>query len=168
MQELRMKMIAFALLGMSVAGCSDEADIGVDSAPVTCTPDQTKIAEVAGSVRNPFDGSVFQFDAASPTAMQSPNNGASILQLASDSLLLRFSFYCGPTEVARYGVIGDTQQQLECPFEVASAMYGQIEYLPASEGVMIVDEASNCLAGRFRVDFGSDGAIGGSFSAPWE
>jgi len=47
-------------------------------------------------------------------------------------------------------VKGDTQQGLECPLEVASAVLGEIEYLPATGDTLIVDETANCFAGRFR------------------
>jgi len=47
-------------------------------------------------------------------------------------------------------VKGDTQQGLECPLVVASAVLGEIEYLPATGGTLIVDETANCFAGRFR------------------
>lgn len=86
---------------------------------------------------------------------------------AQAQLILQFGFYCGPTERARYEVRGDTQQGLECPLQVASEVVGQIEYLPAETGTLIVDENASCLAGRFRVDFGSHGEIGGKFAAAW-
>ena len=37
-----------SLLGISLAACSDEADIGVDSNPITCQP--TAVGDTAGSV----------------------------------------------------------------------------------------------------------------------
>ena len=94
------KQLVFAVLAIS--GCSDEADIGVESDPIRCA--DTAIAH----------------------------------------------------------------QQLECPYQVPTAMLGQIEYLPATSGVMYVDETANCLAARFRVDFGDHGAVGGWFSTPWQ
>jgi hypothetical protein len=168
-------VLASTVLVLSAAGCSDEADIGVDSKPITCS--DGPVAVVAGDVQNPYDGKDYSFDEAIPTVSLSPNNGPTLVQLSGTvdnpdtqgRLLLRFSFRCGPAEIAKYGVIGDGQtQQLECPFQVPVAMLGQIEYLPATTGVLYIDETSNCLAGRFRVDFGGNGAVGGWFSAPWQ
>lgn len=166
-------LLASTVLG-GFAGCSDEADIGVDSNPITCS--DGPIAEVAGSVENPADGTSYDFDTAFPSAsLGTANGGYPTAQLYTGGqttdapqLLLRFGFYCGAAEIAQYGVIGDGQtQQLECPFQVATAMLGRIEYLPASSGVLYVDEVSNCLAARFRVDFGDHGAVGGWFSTPY-
>jgi hypothetical protein len=170
-----MKEPVLALLALELAACSGNADIGVDMNPITCMPAAT--AEVAGTVRNPADGAQLAFDHATPFAtLGAPQAGQPMLQLSSNlqtdmqrALILRFSFRCGATQIADYGVIGDGQtQQLHCPLEVPTAMLGSIEYLPAASGVMIVDENANCLAGRFRVDFGDNGAVGGWFSAPWQ
>jgi hypothetical protein len=170
-----MKTFTFVMLSSAaaIAGCSDEADIGVDSDPITCSDVGT--ADVAGHVTDPFTNAGYDFDSATPTAFGATTGGGPTLQLAGAvdnpdqqaSLLLRFSFYCGPAELAKYGVRGDTQEGLDCPLQVASAVLGRIEYLPAETGTLIVDDNANCLAGRFRVDFGSHGAIGGSFAAPW-
>lgn len=170
-----MKTLTIALLaGAAATGCSDQADIGVDSAPVTCNADVLGTADVAGHVTDPTTNAGYDFDAAVPRAVLGVATGAGpSLRLISGNpdtqaqLILQFAFYCGPAELATYGVRGDTQQGLECPLQVASEVVGQIEYLPAVSGTMIVDENANCFAGRFRVDFGSHGEIGGTFSAPW-
>jgi hypothetical protein len=154
-------MIAMVL----AAGCSDEADIGVSSTPVTCTANG--FADVSGVVSDPGSGTTYDFDTATPIATQSTTDGPTTLTLANDTLMLRFGFYCGRADVARYGVVGDTQDGLDCPFQVASTVLGQIEILNAKSGTMIVDDNANCLAGRFAADFGSNGSISGSFSAPW-
>jgi hypothetical protein len=177
MQELRMKTLVLvtSILGLS-AGCSEDADIGIDSTPVTCAP--SAVATISGTVRNPADGTTYSFDHATPSLTVPPTTtgaGAS-LQLtggpASDlqtSLLLRFGFYCAAAEIATYGVAPDDQsRQLQCPFEVASALLGRIEYLPAQDGTLIIDESVDCLAGRFRVDFDENGAVAGTFSTPWQ
>jgi len=168
-----MKILSFVMLsGALAAGCSDEADIGVDSNPVTCAEATLGKAEVAGHVTDPLNNSGYDFDSATPSAFLGGNGAGPTLQLYSgetdtqNSLVLRFSFYCGPAELATYDVRGDTQQGLECPLQVASVVSGRIEYLPAESGTMIVDENANCLAGRFRADFGSHGEIGGWFAAP--
>jgi hypothetical protein len=157
-----MAMIAMIL----AAGCSDDADIGVSSTPVTCT--QQSFADVSGSVSDPNgDGVSYDFVQATPSATRSLDGAATTLSLDGGSVLLRFGFYCGAASIARYGVKGDTQEALDCPLEVASVVVGRIEYLPAKGGTLIIDETSNCLAGRFAVDFGSNGSLGGSFSAPY-
>lgn len=158
--------IALTLL----TACSGDADIGIDSTPVTCTLDRT--ADVTGSVRDPGNGNQFAFDTATPTA--TATTGSTSLQLAGGdtpdaaSVILRFGFYCGPAAVQTYGVAPDDQSGLDCPNEVAGVVLGRIEYLPAQSGTLIIDETSNCLAGRFRVDFGDNGEVSGSFSAPWQ
>jgi len=168
-----MKTLSFLMLTGALAGCSDEADIGVDSEPVTCTDVGLGTADVAGHVTDPNSNSGFDFDAAVPRAIFGPNGSGPSLRLISGNpdtqaqLILQFAFYCGPAELATYGVRGDTQEGLDCPLQVASDVVGQIEYLPAESGTFIVDENANCFAGRFRVDFGSHGEIGGKFAAPW-
>jgi hypothetical protein len=47
-------------------------------------------------------------------------------------------------------------------------VFGQIEYLPAESGEVIVDDGGNCLAGRFYADFGDNGELTGWFRAPWQ
>ena len=155
----------FAIALVLAAGCSDEADIGVSSTPVTCNT--TPFADVSGGVSDPNGGTHYEFATATPSATRTVD-GATTLTLNGGSLLLRFGFYCGAANIARYGVKGDTQEGLDCPLEVASVVLGRIEYLPAKGGTLIVDENSNCLAGRFAVDFGGAGSIDGSFSAPWQ
>jgi hypothetical protein len=159
------KMAIVMLWGLAAAGCSDEADIGLDSQPIGCMTDPT--AKIAGEVDDPNTGTTYPFEHATPTARRAVTGGQVTVQLSNDTLLLRFAFYCGQSEIARYGVKGDTQEGLDCPLEVASVVLGRIEYLPAKSGTLYVDQNSNCFAGRFRVDFGDNGALGGWFSAPW-
>jgi hypothetical protein len=164
MRSLEMKTTSIAIVVVMAAGCSDEADIGVSSTPVTCR--DVAFADVSGSVSDPNNGTDYDFDSATPLATRTATGGTS-LSLNGGSLLLRFGFYCGAAERARYGVKPDNQDGLDCPLEVAGAVLGRIEYLPAKSGTLIIDENSNCLAGRFAVDFGSNGSIDGSFSANW-
>jgi hypothetical protein len=154
---------SISIVVLALVGCSDDADIGENSDPVTCGAEY--FADVSGSVTDPNNGTRYDFNAATATAT---GQQTTTLTLQGEALLLRFGFYCGAAERARYGVKGDTQDGLDCPLEVASTVLGRIEYLPAKSGTLIVDENSNCLAGRFRVDFGSNGSIEGSFSAPWQ
>lgn len=157
-----MRTIAIALV--LAAGCSEDADIGVNSQPVTCTPNG--FVQVSGGVSDPNNNTQYGFDALAGLATRTAN-GSTGLSFNTDELMLRFGFYCGAAERARYGIKGDTQDGLDCPLEVASVVLGQIEYLPAKSGTLIIDENSNCLAGRFAVDFGGNGDIDGSFSLPW-
>jgi hypothetical protein len=169
-----MKMTTrFVMMSVSVmisglaAGCSDEADIGIDTQPVTCDPDAAAVADVSGAVTDPSTGTTYDMTDAQPAATRSANGGGETATLNGGSLVLRFGFYCGPSSIDRFGVRGDTQEGLDCPLEVASVVLGRIEYLPAESGTLLVDETQNCLAGRYRVDFGDNGVLTGTFSAPW-
>ena len=158
-----MKTLCIAMLA-GLVGCSDDADIGTSSEPVQCSPN-TPFIDVSGSITDPSTQTHYAFDTA--TAIASNVNGTS-LRFQGEALLLNFGFYCGAAERAKYGVKGDTQAGLACPLEVASAIYGRIEYLPAKSGTLIVDENANCFAGRFHVDFGTAGSIDGAFSTAWQ
>src|ERR1043165_4708904 len=114
-------MAIVTLCGLAAAGCSDEADIGLDSQPIGCMPDAT--AQIAGEVTDPLTGDSYKFDQAVPTARRSGN--LVFAQLSNDALMLRFGFYCGDSQIARYGVKGDTQEGLDCPLEVASVVLGR-------------------------------------------
>jgi hypothetical protein len=148
-----------------LVGCTDEADIGMSSEPVQCTAQA--FTAISGSITDP-SGNHTQYTFDSGTAMATGQTQGTNLKVQGEALLLNFGFYCGTAERAKYGVKGDTQAGLDCPLEVASAIYGRIQYLPANSGTLIVDENSNCFAGRFHVDFGSAGSIDGSFSTPWQ
>lgn len=161
-------------LVLGTLGCGDEADIGMDSEPVGCL--DTAEAEVHGTVTNPYDGRDFDWgestvaldpnDPASPTLVYLNDSGATTGQFLNQ---LRFTFYCGSEDEGEYQVLGqeDNNLQAACPQAVTGTVFGQIEILVAEEGVLIVDEATECLAGRFSVDFGDNGDLAGWFSAPW-
>ncbi|HEY5926169.1 MAG TPA: hypothetical protein VIV11_31005 [Kofleriaceae bacterium] len=169
---MKTTLLATSLLGISLAACSDEADIGVNSDPITCMT--APAADMAGSVD--YNGQTYKFSNAIPSLTRDTNGTITTLSLWSSENpdtqrgnYLRFYFQCGQAEVASYDVVAGTDQQLSCPHEVSSSVLGSIEILPATEGVLIVDEMSSCLAGRFRVDLDSDhggGALGGWFSVP--
>jgi hypothetical protein len=156
----------------STVGCSGEADIGVDSdpvldlEPVACNSDAVT-AEVEGSVVDPDTGARYDFGAASATAI-GYENGSAVLSLGDDTLLFRASFFCQTHAPGTYPLVADGQQGVECPTEVAGAVFGAIEYLPAERGTVIVDDGGNCLAGRFHADFGDRGELTGWFRAPWQ
>ena len=162
-----------SLLGLTLVACSDEADIGIDSTPITCQP--TAMAVMNGSAD--YNGQNYDFKNASPTLVRDQAGAISMLSLWTSENpdtqrgnYLRFSFGCGSTDVASYDVVNNTNQTpLTCPYEVTAWVAGQIEILPATEGVLIVDDNTSCFAGRFRVDLDSElgsGAASGWFSIP--
>ena len=163
-----MKTLAIATSLFALGACSDEADIGIDSSPITCQ--QTAAADMSGSVD--YNGQTYTFSNAAPTVTRDPAGTITTLAMWSSEdpgtqrgNYLRFDFGCGQAEVASYNVKPGTDQQLACPHEVSGSILGSIEVLPAQEGVLIVDEMSSCIAGRFRVDV-DGGAVGGWFSVP--
>jgi hypothetical protein len=160
-----------ACLGMTA--CSDEADIGVDIEPVTCSGAAAGEVEGRLSVTQANGTYTHDFGAATVSLFTNPDTGGPMVQLADDELLLRLDFRCGPAQRdKRYDLIGDgRQQQLACPDEAYGTILGQIEILPADSGIVIVDEGapdSNCFAGRFHVDFGEAGELTGWFTTPWQ
>jgi hypothetical protein len=160
------------LLLASASGCDGEADIGrnsdpvLDLAPVACTSDAVT-AEVAGAVVDPDTGTRHEVGAASATAI-GDDTGSAVLSLGDGTLLLRVSFSCRTHAPGTYRLVADGQDGVECPAEVAGAVFGAIEYLPAERGTVIVDDSGNCLAGRVHADFGDRGALTGWFRAPWQ
>jgi hypothetical protein len=162
-----------SLLGLSLTACSDEADIGIDSTPITCQ--QTATGGMNGSVD--YNGTNYEFTNASPSLVKDANGGISMLSLWSSQdpdtqrgNYLRFFFGCGAATTASYDVVeGSNNVPLVCPNQVTAAVLGSIEILPATDGVLIVDDNTSCFAGRFRVDLGNDrgdGALAGWFSVP--
>ena len=171
-----MKTLAFAsLLPLALVGCTDDADIGVESDPIQCM--QTAAADMSGSVE--YNGQTYNFENASPTLTRDTTGAYTTVSLWSSENpdtqrgnYLRFFFQCGAPENASYDVVQPgPNQQVNCPFEVTSSVAGSIEILPATTGVMIVDQTQGCLAGRFRVDLDNaagSGSIGGWYSIPWQ
>lgn len=160
-------------LVLGTLGCSDEADIGMDSEPVGCL--DTAQGEVHGTVTNPYDGADYEWgpssvtldplNPASPTLVYLTDTGGTTGSFVNQ---LRFTFYCGSEDEGEYAVIGQENNiQASCPYAVTGTITGRIEVLVGEDGVLIVDEATECLAGRFSVDFGDNGALAGWFSAPW-
>jgi hypothetical protein len=166
-------IITTSLLGLSLIACSDEADIGIDTTPITCQP--TAMADMDGSAV--YNGQHYDFNNASPTLTRDQSGVITSLALWSseDTInqrgnYLRFFFSCGAAEVASYDVVrGSNDAPLACPYQVSAAVSGQIEVLPATDGVLIVDDNTSCFAGRFRVDLdgqAGSGAATGWFSVP--
>lgn len=163
-----MNRIALVTFTCSLFACSQDADIGIDSQPVTCGDVGT--ADIAGRVTDPYTNTSYEFGTVTPRVALIPNNPdwpyTAILE--DGTLQLQLGFHCGAAELESYRVSPGNRQQFECPLEVHGAVLGQIEYLPARSGTLVVDENSNCLAGRFTIDFGAYGELGGWFSAPWQ
>ena len=161
-----MKRIALATsLACSLLACSQDAEIGIDSQPVSCT--DVGAAEVTGRVTDPFNGTDYEFGTVTPRIAGTTSETYTAI-LDDGTIQLRLGFQCGAAELGSYGIAPGTDQQLECPFEVTGAVLGRIEYLGANSGTLIVDESSDCLAGRFAVDFGEHGEISGWFSSAWQ
>jgi hypothetical protein len=160
------------LLLVAASGCDGEADIGSDSdpaldlEPVACTSDAVT-AEVAGAVVDPGTGTRFDVGVTSATAI-GYDTGSAVLSLGDGALLLRVSFSCQTHAPGTYRLVADGQDGVECPAEVAGAVFGAIAYLPAERGTVIVDDSGNCLAGRVHADFGDRGELTGWFRAPWQ
>jgi hypothetical protein len=166
-----MKPILFVstlgLLLVPSTGCDGEADIGNDTQPVTCNIDGPT-AEVHGSVTDPNTGTEYDFGAAGATVTPDAAGGGTV-SIGDGVLALRFGFYCGTRDIGTYDLGPDDQsEQLDCPLHVLGTVLGRIEYLPTDDGVVIVDENANCMAGRFRADFGEYGELTGWFSAPYQ
>jgi len=167
-----MKTTLFATSLLALAACSDEADIGVDSKPITCQP--TAVGDTAGTVH--YNGQTYNFDNGAPSLARDPAGNITQLSIWSSENpgtqrgnSVRFNFQCGQPAVASYGVVDGRQQQVTCPLEVTGSVLGSIEILPAVDGTLIIDEMSSCIAGRFRVDLDSvagNGSVGGWFSIP--
>ncbi len=169
-----MRQITLTLtLILGTLGCSDEADIGVGSEPVGCL--RAAQAEVEGTVTNPYDGREFDWGP-STVSLSTANTGSPTLVSLTDAVTtdqfinqLRFNFYCGSQDEGDYDVLGEQDSDIRaaCPDAVTGTVVGQIEILFAEDGLLIVDEATECLAGRFSVDFGDNGDLAGWFSVPW-
>jgi hypothetical protein len=165
--ETQMKSFLVASL-IVVAACSDEADIGTSSQPITCM--QGTAGGMSGSVD--YQGQTYAFSKGVPTINRDADGALTVLSMSTEDSpntpgnnLLRFHFLCGQPTVATYDVVASNQPQLACPLAVASGIVGAIEYLPVT-GELIIDEMSTCVAGRFSVDATTSGSIDGWFRVP--
>lgn len=166
-----MKTILLATSFLGLVGCTDEADIGTDMQPVTCM--QTSAADMNGSVT--YMGTDWHFDNALPTLVRDPSGTYTTISLWSSQdpdtqrgNYLRFTFGCGPVELADYSVVRPgPNQQPACPLQLSAAVLGSIEILPVDSGKVIIDETQGCVAGRFGVSMNNtagDGSLSGWFS----
>jgi hypothetical protein len=164
-----MKQLALTLI--AVTGCSSEAEIGIDSQPVTCQT--TNTATASGSVRSDIDDENYAFtDVSASMVASNPDSAAFPVMLENNQLRLGL-WFCGLTrpgaiELGEHAVEGVTAQR-SCPSPIINAsMVGSVlEFRDAEDGLLIVDENQNCLAGRYAVDFGENGSVAGTFSVAW-
>jgi len=177
-----MKRIVFAT--SLLAGCTQNADIGIDDQPVSCMPNNAAAAEVRGTVSAGSqsvtfgDTTVMKYYMPLRLFLETPAMSPTV-----EPSVMHLSFLCGPPTVDTYGVEPVEPQTIDCPLSVAAdfggaaGATGQI-YADASGGKLIVDETVNCLAGRFDIKFdnptnanggpGSNGELAGWFSVPWQ
>jgi hypothetical protein len=161
-------MKKIALLVVVAAGCSDEADIGVDSKPVTCA--QVGGAEVNGTIHRDAttDSPARDIEFGATTPRVSIATGGTTVSLTASEVSLSIAFRCGDAELASYDVVEQTRDQLPCPGIVTGFVSGQFIQAIAKDGKVIVDETSNCLADRFAVDLSEGSELDGWFSAAWQ
>jgi hypothetical protein len=164
-----MKQLALTLI--AVTGCSSEAEIGIDSQPVTCLDLNT--ATASGSVRSDIDDENYAFrDVSASMVASNPDSPTFPVLIANNQMRLGL-WFCGLSrpgtiELGDHAVEGVTAQR-SCPSPIVNAsMVGSVlEFRDAEDGLVIVDETQNCFAGRYAVDFGANGSVAGTFSVAW-
>ena len=164
-------MKKIALLVVVLTGCSDEADIGVDMNPVTCA--QVGGAEVNGTIHKAASPDSperdIEFGAVTPSVASTTGGAGQTLTLSASEASLSIAFRCGDAELKPYDVVEQTRDQLACPYVVTAFVSGQLfPFTTAKDGKVIVDENSNCLAGRFAIDLGDGNELSGWFSSAWQ
>ncbi len=163
-----MKRIVFATL---LAGCTGNADIGMSNQPVTCKPDAEGAAH--GTVTNTYTNKSYTFGAVAASLEPTPAAVSNVL-LQDSLMLLQLDFSCGKTDLGMYDVGAG---QAACPLMVNSTVSAsnQAVYGVGTSGVVIVDQNTSCLAGRYDVTFSTqpdtgatvnDGEVTGWFSIP--
>ena len=157
------------LLAILLAGCTDKANIGMSNQPVKCQPTATGV--VNGSVTNSFTHKSYSFGAVQAT-LSGANGTNNAISLADSSLSLQLTFQCQQAvTVATYDPAGG---QTSCPLSVLAIVSGtqQQVYGAAGAGDVIVDETTNCIAGRFDLMYEqtpneeTTGELAGWFSVP--
>jgi len=164
-----MKQLALTLL--AITGCSSDAEIGIDSKPVSCQ--DVNMATASGRVRSDIDNESYAFTDVS-ASMTASNNGSATFPvfIASNEMRLGL-WFCGVSrpgtiELGEHAVEGVTAQR-SCPSPIVNAsMIGTVlEFRDAEDGLVIIDENQSCFAGRYTVDFGENGSVAGTFSVAW-
>ncbi len=159
-----MKSLVFAIL---LAGCTDNADIGLSSQPVTCRPAADGAAN--GTVTNATTHKSYTFGAVTASAATATTG----VDLTDSSLSLSLQFNCGSAP----GMYEVGVSQTACPFLAVSTVSGaqQQVYGTGRSGTVIIDQNVGCLAGRYDINYGvtrdngptaDEGEIAGWFSIP--
>lgn len=154
----------FAATLTAAAGCSEDAVVGGDSDPITCSGQTGAEIEgtLAGAEFGPVSG-VFYDD----------SDGPGILNLrggVDQTTALQIIFSCGPAETDVYSIISGSDNQLPeyCASDAAvvtAAHFASDQTATgATRGSVVVDEIGNCVGGRFTISFGGD-VLQGWFSA---
>jgi hypothetical protein len=154
-RSLEMKRIFLATL---LAGCTGNADIGMSNQPVTCKPDAEGAAH--GTLTNTYTNKSYSFGTVATSLVPTPGATTSNVQQQDSLMLLRLDFSCGTTDLGMYDV-GAGQQA--CPLLVNSTVSAsnQAVYGLGTSGIVIVDQNTSCLAGRYDVTFTSTAPTGG-------
>jgi hypothetical protein len=131
-----------------LAGCTDNADVGISSQPVQCK--STAQGFVHGTVSNPATHQSYTFG--SPQASLAAGNNGPSVSLSDSSLSLGLQFICGQPATGTYDAAGG---QPGCPQSVLGTVSGnqQQVYGLADAGEVIVDQNVGCIAGRYDMHF---------------
>jgi hypothetical protein len=160
----RLATIAIAVVAAAASACTQDADIGLTSQPVTCQ--QQSAGDVQGTLTNAAGSHAFQFVTASLLAQPTTAR----LQDPNGQLTLDLGFQCGSPGLDSFDVVAVSNQQVHCPLEVTGSVTGGPVtgdlFADASSGRLVVDQNVGCLAGRFAIDFGAPGRLTGWFSVP--
>lgn len=163
-------MKRFLLLSLLV-GCTDNANIGTE--PVQCKA--TASGVVNGTVENPLTGRSYTFATPQAELTVTPGttgNPTNVL-LHDTSLSLQLELPCSQLARGTYDAAGG---QGACPNYVIGIVSGvnQQVYGNAVTGQVIIDQDTNCVAGRYDLTFGArgpdapsaSGELSGWFSVP--
>jgi hypothetical protein len=166
-----MKWILAATL---LAGCTDNANIGISDQPITCQPNAAGAAN--GTLDNPYTQKSYTFGTAQASLMTSPTTGGALgVHLTDTMLALDAQFSCGQTALGTYQVGAG---QIACPLLVNSNVSGNLQqvYGTGHSGIVILDQNVGCLAGRYDIHYTSTrdnqmtiddvGEVAGWFSVP--
>lgn len=170
--------IAAAALASTLIACSGDGDIGIDEQPVTCNPDQQSTARLEGTLTSQYNGqgevgpggAEYEFGEITDINLSknSQTGAPTTLRIGDGTTHLQIFFACGAPTRDVHDVHAGQQdgEVVPCPLKVTSFAGGQLEYLPAEDGKLVIDENETCLAGRFSIDFGDHGRASGTFSVP--
>lgn len=166
---MRLDFIATLTIVTSIAaaGCSEDAVVGEE--PIAC--ESAAVAEVYGSINDrsmsPIDRLEY-FDSDGPGIVNLGHvAGVDFIDT------LRLTFACGTAEVGTYSILAGGNNSLGERCEggelIALGVFfasDQSSSASAEEGTVIVDQADDCVAGRFALDFDSGDSVSGWFSVP--